>query len=152
MLRQLKQAPGGLLVEVSFVNARETSAALLADAADAPERLLSSADPKRHPRAFRLVLSRPMGTKRGRGDKSFVRETRKQAVEFYRDLVQDLRAWQAPAPKLPEPPAEVPETPQPSPPPFSASEQREPGEAVEPHDRRADPPSGPEAGNEETAA
>ena len=45
------------------------------------------------PRAFRLALSRPMGTKRGKGERSFVLETRKQTIDFYRDLVQDLRPW-----------------------------------------------------------
>jgi hypothetical protein len=29
-----------------------------------------------------------------------VRETSAQAVEFYRDLVQNLKPWHAPAPKL----------------------------------------------------
>jgi hypothetical protein len=42
-----------------------------------------------------------MGTKRGKGEKSFVRETRKQTIDFYRDLVQDLRPWRAAPPKLP---------------------------------------------------
>jgi len=41
-----------------------------------------------------------MGQKRGRAEGSFVRETSAQAVEFYRDLVQNLKPWQAPAPKL----------------------------------------------------
>lgn len=41
-----------------------------------------------------------MGQKRGRGEGSFVRETSAQAVEFYRDLVQNLRPWQARAPRL----------------------------------------------------
>lgn len=74
-----------------------------------------------------------MGTKRGKGERSFVAETRKQAVDFYRSLVQNLRAWQPPAPKLPDEPAPetAPETPTPEPPPFTA-EEREPGEARDP--------------------
>ena len=52
MLRQLKQAPGDLRLEVSFTSARETSVALLADAREDPARLLSSADAKRNPRTF----------------------------------------------------------------------------------------------------
>lgn len=120
MLRQLKQAPGDLRVEVSFANARETSVALLADAREDPARLLSSADAKRNPRTFLLVLSRPLGTKRGKGEKSFVRDTRQQAVDFYRELVQDLRAWQAPAPKLPAEPDEVHETLNPIHPPLAS--------------------------------
>ena len=41
-----------------------------------------------------------MGQKRGRSEGSFVRETSAQTVTFYRDFVQTLRPWQAPAPKL----------------------------------------------------
>jgi hypothetical protein len=41
-----------------------------------------------------------MGQKRETAEGSFVRETSAQAVEFYRDLVQNLKPWQAPAPKL----------------------------------------------------
>jgi hypothetical protein len=112
---------------------RETSSLLLSEAREAPERLLSSTDPKREPRAFQLALTRKMGTKRGKEEGSFVRETRQQAIGFYRDLVQDLRAWQASAPKLPpEERADAPSQPQPEPPPFSQSGAREAGEA---HDR-----------------
>jgi hypothetical protein len=41
-----------------------------------------------------------MGRKRGSGDDSFVRETSRQIVAFYGDLVQGLRRWTASAPKL----------------------------------------------------
>ena len=43
-----------------------------------------------------------MGTKRGKGERSFVLETRQQAIDFYRELVQNLRPWRAAAPKLPD--------------------------------------------------
>jgi hypothetical protein len=71
-------------------------------------------DPKREPRSFTLTLNRPMGQKRGRAEGSFVRETRAQAVTFYRDLVQNLKAWQAPPPKIrtePDPPASASASP-----------------------------------------
>jgi hypothetical protein len=83
---------------------------------------------KRAPRAFQLALSRPMGTKRGKGERSFVLETRKQAIDFYRELVQNLRRWRASAPKLPDEPPEVPQTAQADPPAFSAMEAREAAE------------------------
>ena len=118
-------------IDASFAGARETSSLLLSEAREYPQRLLSAKDPKREPRAFTLTLTKPMGTKRGKGEKSFVLETRQQAVDFYRRIVQDLRAWQPSAPKLPDEPDDVPETPEPEPPPFSA-EEREPGEAVDP--------------------
>jgi hypothetical protein len=132
ILRQLKRAPGELRIDVSFAGARETSSLLLAEAREYPQRLLSATDAKRDPRGFNLTLTRSMGTKRGKGEKSFVLETRKQAVGFYRGIVQDLRAWQPSAPKLPAEPEEVREEPTPEPPPFSAEDEREAGEAVDP--------------------
>jgi hypothetical protein len=133
MLRQLRNAPDDLRLDVSFAGARETTSLLLGEAREAPERLLSSTDPRREPRAFQLAITRRMGTKRGKEEGSFVRETRRQAIEFYRDLVQDLRPWQATAPKLPPEAPEEPEAdtaPQPEPPAFSAAS-REPGEGEE---------------------
>jgi hypothetical protein len=41
-----------------------------------------------------------MGQKRGRAEGSFVRETGAQTVTFYRDIVQNLKGWYPPAPKL----------------------------------------------------
>lgn len=132
LTRQLKQAPDGLVVEVSFANTKETSACTLSDVRDDPTPLLSATDPKRQPRGFRIALSRPMGTKRGKGEKSFVRETRQQAVDFYREIVQDIKPWQPSAPKMPEPTAEVQEEATPTPPPFGIAPEREPGAAVDP--------------------
>jgi hypothetical protein len=106
LLKQLKDAPDALVIETSFVNTKATTASLLRDARERPQSLLLDADLKRPPRSFRLSLSRPMGSKRGKGERSFVLETRKHAIAFYRDLVQDLRVWRAPAPKLPDAPAD----------------------------------------------
>ena len=113
---------------MSFANTKATTAGLVGAAMEDPNRLLLVNDQKRSPCAFRLALSRAMGTKRGKGERSFVLETRKQAIGFYRDLVQNLRPWRAAPPKLPDEPAVTPETPTPSPPVFSADEAREPGE------------------------
>jgi len=63
-----------------------------------------------------LTLSRPMGQKRGRVEGSFVRETREQAVTFYRDLVQNLKAWQARPPQIRSEPAVADSGDPPSPP------------------------------------
>jgi len=111
MLRQLKDAPSDLRVEVSFVHTSETTACLLTDARENPRALLSTSDPKREPRAFELILSRPMGKKRGRGRDSFVGETRRHGIEFYRQVVQGLR--HPPAPKLSEEAEEASEELQP---------------------------------------
>ena len=128
LLRQLRNAPADLRIDVSFAKVRETSSLLLAEAQETPERLLSATNPQREPRSFVVALTRKMGSKRGKDEGSFVKETRAQAIDFYRDLVQDLRAWQPSAPKLP--PEEATSDPlpaQPEPPPFSSTDQREPG-------------------------
>jgi hypothetical protein len=97
---------------------------------------------------FRLSLSRPMGTKRGKGEKSFVRETRQQTIDFYRALVQQLRPWRAAPPKLPEEPDDVREEPSdgqvasPEPPPFTGEEAREPTEGRPPPGDLTDRASG----------
>ena len=100
LIRQLGGAPDDLRVEVVYPNARETTGALLGQVREQPERLLYPPDPKREPRSFILTLARPMGSKRGKAEGSFVRETRGQTFDFYRDLIQRIKAWQAPAPKL----------------------------------------------------
>lgn len=102
MLRQLKDAPSDLRVGVSFAHASETTACLLPEARDNPKLLLSTNNPKREPRAFELALSREMGKKRGRGRGSFIGETREHGIEFYQQVVQDLKPWRARPPKWPD--------------------------------------------------
>jgi hypothetical protein len=101
MLRQLRKAPDDLRIEVRFARARESTALLLRDVGEDPKALLSPSDPKREPKTFALSLSRPLGTKRGKGERSFVLETRRQVVSFYGDLVEGLVDWRPKAPKLP---------------------------------------------------
>jgi hypothetical protein len=101
LLRQLREAPADLRVEVRFARARETTAALLSEARTDPKALLSPTDPKREPRQFTISLARALGTKRGRGERSFVLETRRQVVGFYGSLVEKLKSWQPRAPKMP---------------------------------------------------
>lgn len=101
ILRQLKKAPDDLRVEIQFARTKEATAMLLRDAREDPAGLLSPTDPKREPRSFTLSLARPLGTKRGRGERSFVLETRRQVVSFYGDLVEGLSEWRPKAPKLP---------------------------------------------------
>jgi hypothetical protein len=133
LLKQLKDAPDSLVIEASFANTRATTAGLLKDLREEPQRLLLDADPKRPPRAFRLALSGPMGAKRGKGERSFVLETRKQTIAFYRDLVQDVKRWRASAPKLPDEPRDTAVTdPSSEPPPFSATDGRLPAETPPP--------------------
>jgi hypothetical protein len=101
LLRQLRDADPNLRVEVAFANVKETTSLLLHEAAEYPQRLLSPSDPKREPRKFTIALTRPMGLKNGKAQGSFVGETREQVVAFYGGLVQILKGWRPPAPKLP---------------------------------------------------
>jgi hypothetical protein len=130
LLRQLKEAPAGLIIDASFTNTKASTASALSAAREDPKALLLENAPKRPPRAFRLALSRPMGTKRGKGERSFVLETRRQAIDFYRELVQNLRPWRASAPRLPEEDDDVSRTPHPQPPAFSSADAREATEGV----------------------
>jgi hypothetical protein len=103
LLRQLGDAPDDLLIEASFPNARVTTAAALGALRAEPKLLDYPPDPKRPPRTFVVSRARTMGHKKGRAEGSFVRETSAQAVAFYHDIVQNLKAWQAKAPRLREP-------------------------------------------------
>jgi hypothetical protein len=100
LMRQLKEASDDLRVEAAFPNARSTTAATLGEVRENPRALEYAQDTRRPPRAFVLTSSQPMGKKRGRAEGSFVRETSSQVIAFYSGLVQDLKPWQAPAPKV----------------------------------------------------
>lgn len=129
ILRQLANAPADVRLTVLFSGTRETTSAVLSEAREYPQRLLSPTDPKRTPRAFELAMHRPLGVKSGKGQGSFVRETRRQVVDFYGELVQNLKRWQARPPKLPDVSPDTPETPQAEPVPFAAAE-RDVGDAT----------------------
>lgn len=102
LLRQLREAPDDLRVEVRFENSSKLVSALLGEVRDDAKALLLADDAKRNPRQFRLSLSRSMGTKRNNKSGSLIAETRQQAIDFYRDLVQNLVEWQPRAPKMRE--------------------------------------------------
>jgi hypothetical protein len=131
LLRQLGAAKDDLLFEVRYPNQKEITSASLKSARGKPESLLYSADKKRDPMSFRLTSSKDLGLKRGRLAGSFVAESKQQTSEFYRSIVQGLRAWAPLAPKLPAAPATTPKEASSEPPPFSGGN-REFGEAVEP--------------------
>lgn len=137
ILRQLKDAPDGLRVDVRFVNLKETTSMLLKEVRDKPDKLLLASDPKREPRAFRLALSKEMGTKRGKGAGSFVQETKQQTLDFYRVVVQQLRPWAPTPPKLPQAPDAGTAVASPEPPDFSAPDARDPGDGVAPEEASA---------------
>ncbi len=102
LLRQLKDAPDDLRIDVHFSRVRATRSELLGDCRHSPELLLLKDDPKRDPRAFVVALSKAMGKKDGRKEGSFVAETRRQVTSFYGDLVQGLVLPRTQAPKIRE--------------------------------------------------
>lgn len=132
LLRQLRDAPPALRVDVSYPLVRDTTSQLLALAHEKPDRLLLPSDPKREPRAFTLALARDMGIKRGKGQGSFVGETKQHVLDFYRVVVQQIKPWTAAAPRLPSPPEESEPEASPRPPDFSAEDTRDPGEGRDP--------------------
>jgi hypothetical protein len=131
MLRQLAAAKDELLIEVRYPNQKEPTSCSLKEAKAKPERLLYAADPKRDPWTFRLTVSKDIGMKRGRLAGSFVLESKQQTSEFYRSIVQGLRAWAPAAPKLPAAATIATPTASPEPPPFTSGS-RDFGEATEP--------------------
>ena len=131
LLRALTDARPDLLLSAHFPNARQPITATLDQVRDNRETLGYPPDPKRSPRDFTVALVRSMGGKRGRGAGSFVSDTRAQVFDFYRDIVQELRRWQAKPPRLPDVPEDVAEAPTADPPPFVAAEAREVGSAID---------------------
>jgi hypothetical protein len=132
IIRQLKDAPDNLRIDVRYPNVKETVAASLKEARDKPDKLLFAADPHREPRFFRLSLARDLGSKRGKLAGSFVAESKRQTIDFYRTIVQGLKAWSPSAPRLPgegEEPASPAASPQP---PEFSDEGREFGDATVP--------------------
>jgi hypothetical protein len=131
MLRQLADAKDDVLIEVRYPNQKEPTSSTLKDARAKAERLLYAADLKREPMSFRITMPKDLGMKRGRLAGSFVLESKQQTSDFYRSIVQGLRAWAPAAPKLPAAATAASPAASPEPPPFTSGE-RDFGEAVEP--------------------
>jgi hypothetical protein len=100
LLRQLRDAPDDLRIDVDYPYLKTPASQLLSQAKDDPDCLLHPDDPKRHPQRFRVALSRDMGKKAGKGRGSFVLETMQHVLGFYGEVVQELKEWTPPAPKL----------------------------------------------------
>jgi hypothetical protein len=101
LLRQLRDAPDDLRIDVAFPNTRGSTSELLRTVREAPERLLLKADPKREPKAFTVAWTKGMASKRGKLAGSFVDATKVQTLDFYREIVQRLRKWTPGPPQLP---------------------------------------------------
>ncbi len=100
LVRQLREAPEDLRVEASYLRGRAGVAELLKVVRERPEALVE--DSKKELTRFRLTLTVPMGTKRGQGRGSFVHSVLSGLDVFYRTVVQHLKPWTPPPPKLRE--------------------------------------------------
>lgn len=101
LLRQLKEARPDLRIEAFVARARGAGAAeLLGAVRDDPKLLV--ADPTKDIRTFRIALSIPSGSKRGRGNGAFIDSVLKAVDDFYGEVVQQLKPWSATPPKLRE--------------------------------------------------
>lgn len=102
LIRQLKQAADSVRIEARVPHQRNGTAALLREVRLDPMVLVS--DPKKDIRSFTVTLATKAGTKRGGGRGGFVTSVLDLLDEFYATIVQNLRAWSAPAPRLRKPP------------------------------------------------
>ncbi|HEY3528844.1 MAG TPA: hypothetical protein VGK78_06815 [Nocardioides sp.] len=99
LLRQLKESSDNLRIESFVAHARGSSAAeLLSVVRENPASLI--VDPSRELRSFRVAMTRPMGTKRGRGRGSFIDSVMDGIDLFYKEVLGNLRAWSAAPPRL----------------------------------------------------
>jgi hypothetical protein len=99
LVRQLKNAPETLRLEAHAAHARGAGAAdLLRAARENPGVLV--ADPTKELRAFRVAMTTPIGTKRGRGRGTFIDSVLDSIDTFYADVMQQLKAWSAAPPQL----------------------------------------------------
>lgn len=99
LVRQLKTAPDDVRIEAHAAHERGPGAAeLLVKVREAPALLV--ADPAKELRWFRVALTAPMGTKRGRGRGCFIDSVLAAIDAFYAEVVQNLKAWAAAPPRM----------------------------------------------------
>lgn len=101
IVRQLKDARPDVRVESFAARARGAGAAeLLANVREDPKLLVT--DPNRDIKSFRIALSVPAGSKRGRGRGAFIDSVLDTLDTFYGEVVQHIKPWAAAPPKLRE--------------------------------------------------
>ncbi len=101
LVRQLKNAPDSLRLEAFAMHTRGGSAAsLLKEVREDPAILVQ--DPKKDLRSFRLALTSPLGTKRGRGRGAAIDSVLDAVDTFYGEVLQNLKAWTTAPPRMRE--------------------------------------------------
>jgi hypothetical protein len=102
LVRQLRNAPDSVRVEAFTAHQRGPGEAeLLRVVREDPSVLLS--EPQRELRSFRVAVTSPTGSKRGRGRGTFIDSVLDTVDGFYGEVMQYLKAWSATPPRLREP-------------------------------------------------
>ena len=99
LVRQLGGAPQEVQVTAGFRGRRSTSE-MIGRIREHSKCLLDHSDPQNRPVRFTVALERDMEIKGGRGRGSFVAGIEALSRDFYQDVVQDLKAWVPPAPRM----------------------------------------------------
>lgn len=110
LVRQLKNAPGQLCIQPSVVGRRGRGPAVtLNEARENPKALVY--DPAYELRSFTISLSSNAGPARGQGRGSFVDSVRIALDRFYGEVVQHVKPWTQPPPKIKDNEISVPTEP-----------------------------------------
>ena len=104
LLRQLGNAPETITIETRMGRRGTSRVATLREIREAPELIYPDAN--HEIREFILSLTRNMGVKRSAGQGSFIESVMDTTKDFYAEVVQGLRGWKAPPPKLKKQPEE----------------------------------------------
>jgi hypothetical protein len=102
LLKQIRQAPDNVRVEAFTTQQRGPGATAMVSAIR-EDATTVIADPKKELRSFRIAMTVPMGTKRGRGRGALIDSLLEAVDSYYGDVLQHLKAWAAAPPKMREP-------------------------------------------------
>jgi hypothetical protein len=109
LTRQLKDARGSLRIEAFSQGQRSSTAAELLDKVrEVPEALV--ADAAKELKSFRVAAITTLGTKRGRGRGNFIDSVIEVVDMAYEDVVQKVKPWSSPAPRLRRASGELPDS------------------------------------------
>lgn len=100
LLRQLDGSPQGLTIEAKVSRSKVSLANSLEGVQESPESLYP--EKGKEIREFVLTFRENLGLKRDSGRGSFIDSVMSTAETFYRDVLQQLRPWKPPPPKLKE--------------------------------------------------
>ena len=112
LLRQLRNAPADLRIDVRFLHTPATASELLGNITENPKAIL--ADAEHPPRSFILALADNVGGKRNAGRGGFITDVSALLDRFYREVVHHLSEWTPPPPQLAPSPEEESENAKPA--------------------------------------